>query len=69
MRAVGGERAEAYIARYASFRWDAQSIPEISQALGSLSQADRDVVTIRLANELDDISISASCIAAAIGNE
>ena len=54
VRAVGGDRVEAYVARYASFRWDAQSIPEIPQALGSLSQADRDVVTIRLANELDE---------------
>src|SRR5439155_6816367 len=54
VRAPVGNRVEDYVARYAGLRWDAESIPAIATDLGSMTQADRDVITIRLANELDE---------------
>jgi (p)ppGpp synthase/HD superfamily hydrolase len=54
VRGLLGDRVEEYVARYAGFRWDAQSIPSIPAGVSSMDQADRDVITIRLANELDE---------------
>ena len=54
VRLAVGDHVEDYVARYAGVRWDAQSIPSISAGLGSMGQTDRDVITIRLANELDE---------------
>jgi (p)ppGpp synthase/HD superfamily hydrolase len=50
---VGGE-AESLIARYTAFRWRCEVLSGLRAALSGLDDADRDIVLIRLANELDD---------------
>ena len=52
-RAVGNE-VEEYVARYASLGWTDQTISAIHDGLHELGPIDRDVVLLRLANELED---------------
>jgi (p)ppGpp synthase/HD superfamily hydrolase len=51
---VLGTEAEALVARYAALEWNVRALPALRARLCTLSPADRDVVLIRLANELDD---------------
>lgn len=54
VRTVVGEEAEDLVERYSRFRWRADGLPDLKAALRGLDQIDRDVVVMRLANELDD---------------
>ncbi|HXE81178.1 MAG TPA: HD domain-containing protein [Vicinamibacterales bacterium] len=49
-----GREVEEIIGRYDALRWDARSIEEIRSAIGRLAPGDRDVLLLRLANELED---------------
>ena len=51
---VVGHEAESLIARYTGFRWRPEALSRLRAALSGLDGADRDVVLMRLANELDD---------------
>ena len=54
LRTVVGEEAEGLVERYTRFRWPGEGLPRLRAALAGLDEADRDVVLMRLANELDD---------------
>jgi (p)ppGpp synthase/HD superfamily hydrolase len=54
VRDVVGEEIEGYVARYTSMQWNEQTIPDICDRLNSLDAIDRDVLLIRLANELEE---------------
>jgi len=54
VRWVLGIEAEDLVARYANFEWTAAGLATLRDRLPALAPADRDVVLIRLANELDD---------------
>ena len=49
-----GDEAEELIVRYDALEWAAHTLPALRDRLGGLSAVDRDVVLVRLANELDD---------------
>jgi len=53
VRTVIGEESEAFVARYSRFEWR-ETLPGLRAALPGLDAADREVVLMRLANELDD---------------
>jgi (p)ppGpp synthase/HD superfamily hydrolase len=53
IRAVG-EEAEALVAGFTELAWDERSIPELLEGVATLGPRERDVVRIRLANELED---------------
>jgi (p)ppGpp synthase/HD superfamily hydrolase len=52
-RAVGAE-VEDLVGRYTSLRWHAHTIPKIEEGLDALDPREREVLLIRLANELED---------------
>jgi (p)ppGpp synthase/HD superfamily hydrolase len=52
-RAVGVE-IEDLIAHYTRLRWEGRTIPAIRARLDTLTPVERDVLLVRLANELDD---------------
>lgn len=52
-RAVGQE-VEEYIARYTTLKWTEKSISAIHNQIDTLAPIDRDVLLIRLANELEE---------------
>ncbi len=54
IRDTAGEEVEEYIARYTGLKWSLKEIPAIRDRLDRLSPIDRDVLLIRLANELED---------------
>ena len=54
VRASVGTEVEEYIASYSELRWDQQVARSIYDKLDSLSQFEREVILIRLANELED---------------
>jgi len=54
-KTLGGE-VENYIAHYTSLRWTEKTIPEIYKKFRLFSQIERDVLVVRLANELEDLS-------------
>ena len=54
VRMVIGEIAEAYIAQYALLTWNYQTILTSGQNLSNLSQVERNILVMRLANELED---------------
>jgi (p)ppGpp synthase/HD superfamily hydrolase len=54
VRRALGDEAEDLIARYSALEWSAPALPGLRDRLGALGAADREVVLIRLANELDD---------------
>jgi hypothetical protein len=45
---------EDLVARYTAFDWNRNTIPSIRNRVGSLTATERDVLVIRLANELED---------------
>lgn len=58
-RAVGGE-IEDLIARYTRLLWSSRTIPEIRARLDTMTPVERDVLLVRLANELEITSTWAS---------
>ena len=54
LRAVLGADSEALVARYAALRWDGETIPSLRRRLRKLDAQERAVISIRLANELED---------------
>jgi (p)ppGpp synthase/HD superfamily hydrolase len=54
VRRAVGEEVEDLIARYTQLRWDRLTIPEIRARLDTMKAIDRDVLLVRLANELED---------------
>jgi (p)ppGpp synthase/HD superfamily hydrolase len=54
VRSVAGEQVEEYVSRYHALSWTEQTIRPISVGLDSMSAIERDVVLIRLANELEE---------------
>jgi hypothetical protein len=53
--AAAGADAEALILRYTELPWTADALPRLHAGLAALPPVDRDVVTMRLANELEDL--------------
>lgn len=51
---VVGSEVEEYVARYTKIKWNADTIPIIRESLDSFDPIDRDVLSIRLANELEE---------------
>lgn len=49
-----GEEVEDLIARYTRLTWKRSTIPQIRARLDAMDPLDRDVVLVRLANELED---------------
>jgi len=45
---------EDLVSRYTSLRWQADTIPKIHERLEALDSRERDVLLVRLANELED---------------
>lgn len=54
IRPVVGNDVEEYVARYAALSWRDEAIPALHDGLESLGSLDRDVLLIRLANELEE---------------
>jgi (p)ppGpp synthase/HD superfamily hydrolase len=54
VRCAVGEEVEDLIARYTQLRWDRLTIPEIRARLDTMTSVERDVLLVRLANELED---------------
>jgi (p)ppGpp synthase/HD superfamily hydrolase len=54
VRQAVGARIEDLVARYTAFDWNRNTIPAIRQRVDSLGTAEREVLVIRLANELED---------------
>jgi (p)ppGpp synthase/HD superfamily hydrolase len=54
-RELGGE-VENYVARYTALRWTETTIASIYEKFRTFDQIERDVLLVRLANELDDLS-------------
>jgi len=54
VRAVVGEEAEDLVHRYARFPWNAATIGSLPQKIPCMSRPERDVVLMRLANELEE---------------
>jgi hypothetical protein len=54
MRSVVGPETEAYIARYMTLPWTGSMISSLQRDTAQLSDFDRNVVILRLANELED---------------
>jgi (p)ppGpp synthase/HD superfamily hydrolase len=48
-----GEDVEKYVARYTTLRWNIQTIPAICDCILRLDQIDKDVILMKLANELE----------------
>jgi (p)ppGpp synthase/HD superfamily hydrolase len=54
VREAVGQEVEELISRYTHFDWNSKTIPVIRERVGSLSPSEREVLIIRLANELED---------------
>ncbi|HXW05841.1 MAG TPA: HD domain-containing protein [Vicinamibacterales bacterium] len=54
VRAAVARDVEDLVARYTGFDWNRETIPAIRKRVGSLTPIERDVLVIRLANELED---------------
>jgi len=52
--AVVSDECEGLIARYTDFQWRPEALSGLREKLSGLDSGDRDVVLMRLANELDD---------------
>lgn len=48
-----GEQVEKYVARYATLRWNTQAIPALRDRIDGLDQIDKNVILMKLANELE----------------
>jgi (p)ppGpp synthase/HD superfamily hydrolase len=54
VRAAVGAEVEDLIVQYTRFEWNSRTIPGIRQRVSTLSQAELEVLIIRLSNELED---------------
>jgi len=54
VRSAVGERAEDYVCRYHNLVWSDQTIRSLCDSLDGIPAIERDVVLMRLANELED---------------
>jgi (p)ppGpp synthase/HD superfamily hydrolase len=54
LRDAVGPEVEELVSRYTSLRWQADTIPKIHERLEALDSRGRDVLLVRLANELED---------------
>jgi (p)ppGpp synthase/HD superfamily hydrolase len=54
LRDAVGPEVEDLVSRYTSLRWQADTIPKIHERLEALDSRERDVLLVRLANELED---------------
>ena len=54
VREAAGREVEDLVARYTAFDWNRNTIPSICQRVETLTPGERDVLVIRLANELED---------------
>lgn len=54
VRQAVGPKVEDLVARYTAFDWNKNTIPSIRQRVVALGPIERDVLVIRLANELED---------------
>jgi (p)ppGpp synthase/HD superfamily hydrolase len=54
LRVAVGPEVEDLVGRYTSLRWHTHSIPKIHDSLEALDPRERDVLLVRLANELED---------------
>lgn len=54
VRDAVGEEIEDLVARYTAFDWNRNTIPQIRERVHTLTPIERDVLVIRLANELED---------------
>jgi (p)ppGpp synthase/HD superfamily hydrolase len=54
VRRVVGEEVESYIARYSSFTWHRGATATLGSQIDTLTSLDRQVVLMRLANELEE---------------
>jgi (p)ppGpp synthase/HD superfamily hydrolase len=54
VRDIVGNEVEEYIFKYTTLKWNSQTIPIILDHLNTYSIIDRNVILIRLANELED---------------
>lgn len=54
VRDAVGEEIEDLVARYTAFDWNRNTIPQIRERVETLTPIERDVLVIRLANELED---------------
>ena len=54
IRRAVGEQVEEYVVRYKALKWNEHTIPAIRDRLDTLKPIDRDVLLIRLANELEE---------------
>src|SRR5258705_767848 len=54
IRRAVGEEVEELIARYTQLRWQRRTIPQIRARLDTMTPVERDVLLVRLANELED---------------
>lgn len=54
VRSAAGERAEEYVFRYQTLSWSDSSIRSVSGGLEGVTPTDRDVVLMRIANELEE---------------
>lgn len=53
VRRAVGEEVEEYVVRYTALRWTSETIVTLGHSLASLGPIDRDVLLMRLANELE----------------
>ena len=54
VRKVVGEVVEKYVAQYTALRWNEETILEVYHRLEGLSEIERHVILMRVANELED---------------
>jgi (p)ppGpp synthase/HD superfamily hydrolase len=54
VRQTIGDEAESYIARYTTMTWNSKAIAFLAEHVEELSDIDRTVILMRLANELED---------------
>jgi len=54
VRSVVSDEVEKLIASYAKLPWSDKTVPEIYETLDRMSNSDRDMLLLRLANELED---------------
>jgi (p)ppGpp synthase/HD superfamily hydrolase len=55
VRAAAGAEAEAIVARYTTLPWIPSLAPKVAATVATLPPLDRDVILVRLANELEDL--------------
>ncbi|MBD1841394.1 hypothetical protein H6F78_12135 [Coleofasciculus sp. FACHB-64] len=54
VKRVVGKEIEEYLARYATLSWNKKTIPAIFHRIDTLDPLDRDILLVRLANELEE---------------